>query len=289
MIGRRRRFQSSRRRTPRLKGLPFNKIVPNVMTILALCAGLTAIRYGLRAEFERAIIAIFLAAALDGLDGRVARMLKGTSQFGAELDSLSDFVCFGVTPAILLYLWTMNTAGGLGWALVLLYVVCCGLRLARFNTQLMGEKDLPSWAYNYFTGVPAPAAAGLVLLPMILSFEIAPQFFSKPLVVAVFLVAVAVLMVSQLPTFSFKKMKVPNRAVLPLMVGIGVLAAFLVTNPWMTLGILGLLYIGTIPFGLRSFRKLEREAIQVAEDREAGEGPPDGDPPEETVLSSKPQ
>ncbi|MCF8503253.1 MAG: CDP-alcohol phosphatidyltransferase family protein, partial [Rhodospirillum sp.] len=123
------------------------------MTILALCAGLTAIRYGLRAEFERAIIAIFLAAALDGLDGRVARMLKGTSQFGAELDSLSDFVCFGVTPAILLYLWTMNTAGGLGWALVLLYVVCCGLRLARYNTQLMGEKDLLSWANNYFTGV----------------------------------------------------------------------------------------------------------------------------------------
>jgi CDP-diacylglycerol--serine O-phosphatidyltransferase len=255
MPSRRRRFLSPRRRTPRLNGLPFNKIVPNVMTLLALCAGLTAIRYGLRAEFEKAIIAIVLAAILDGLDGRVARMLKGTSQFGAELDSLSDFVCFGVTPAILLYLWSMNAAGGIGWALVLLYVVCCGLRLARFNTQLMGEKDLPSWAYNYFTGVPAPAAAGLVLLPMVLSFEIAPAF--------------AALMVSRVPTFSFKKVKIPHQVVLPLLLGIGVLAAFLVTNPWLTFGALGLLYIASIPFGLRSFHKLEREARQMAEDRVA--------------------
>jgi CDP-diacylglycerol--serine O-phosphatidyltransferase len=269
MPSRRRRFLSPRRRTPRLNGLPFNKIVPNVMTLLALCAGLTAIRYGLRAEFEKAIIAIVLAAILDGLDGRVARMLKGTSQFGAELDSLSDFVCFGVTPAILLYLWSMNAAGGIGWALVLLYVVCCGLRLARFNTQLMGEKDLPSWAYNYFTGVPAPAAAGLVLLPMVLSFEIAPAFFAKPPVVAVFLVGVAALMVSRVPTFSFKKVKIPHQVVLPLLLGIGVLAAFLVTNPWLTFGALGLLYIASIPFGLRSFHKLEREARQMAEDRVA--------------------
>ncbi|ABC24378.1 CDP-diacylglycerol--serine O-phosphatidyltransferase [Rhodospirillum rubrum] len=252
-----------RRSTPRFQGMPFNKMVPNMLTLLALCAGLTSIRYGLHGEYQKAVVALVFSAIFDGLDGRVARLLKGTSQFGAELDSLSDFVCFGVAPAMLLYLWTMSGAGGIGWALVLLYVVCCGLRLARFNTQLMGEKDLPSWAYNYFTGVPAPAAAGLVLLPMILSFESGADFLVSPVVAGVFLVGVAALMVSKLPTFSFKKAKIPHVYVLPLMLAIGVLAAFLVTNPWLTLGGLGLFYLALLPFGLRSFRKLQREAQQV--------------------------
>ncbi len=279
-----RRFARPRRRTPRLKGLSLNTIIPNVMTLLALCAGLTSIRYGLLGHFEKAIFAIMLAAILDGLDGRVARLLHGTSQFGAELDSLSDFVCFGVAPAILLYLWSMDAAGGIGWALVLLYVVCCGLRLARFNTQLIGERELPAWAYNYFTGVPAPAAAWLVLLPMILSFQVAPGFFSRPPVVAVFLVGVAILMVSRVPTFSFKKIKVPHNYVLPLMLAIGALAAFLVTNPWLTLGVVGLGYIAILPLGVRSFHRLEREAREVAEEREeavdgAGPAAPESDSP----------
>ena len=145
------------RRPPRISGLSFNKLIPNILTMLALCAGLTSIRFGLHGKWDQAVISILLAGLLDGLDGRIARLLHGTSKFGAELDSLSDFVSFGVAPSMLLYFWTMQGAGGIGWALVLLFSVCCALRLARFNTML-GEPDLPPWAYNFFTGVPAPAA-----------------------------------------------------------------------------------------------------------------------------------
>ncbi|WP_041793729.1 CDP-diacylglycerol--serine O-phosphatidyltransferase [Pararhodospirillum photometricum] len=269
------RAKLHRRRTPRLQGLSFNKIIPNVMTLLALCAGLTSLRYGLHGEFEKAVVAIILAAILDGLDGRVARLLNGTSRFGAELDSLSDFVCFGVAPALLLYLWSMGMAGGVGWALVLLYVVSCALRLARFNTQLMGERDLPAWAYNYFTGVPAPAAAGLVMLPMMLSFATeTPEVFSHPALVGLVLAGVAALMVSRLPTFSLKKVKVPHKAVMPLLVGIGILAGLLVTNPWLTLGGVGVIYLALIPISFHTFRRLQREAQHMAGGEDQGKTEP---------------
>ncbi|MGB0694261.1 MAG: CDP-diacylglycerol--serine O-phosphatidyltransferase [Rhodospirillaceae bacterium] len=277
-----------RRRVPRLQGLSINRIIPNMLTLFALAAGLTAIRFGLAEQFERAVVAIAIAAVFDGLDGRVARILKATSKFGAELDSLSDFVCFGVAPAILLYLWTLSGAGGMGWALVLLFVVCAALRLARFNT-VMGGETLPPWAYNYFQGVPAPAGAGLVLLPMILSFEVAPDFFADPWVAGAVMVLVAGLMVSQIPTLSFKTLRIPQSFVLPLMLGMGLLAAFLVTNPWATLATIGLLYLCSIPFGMRSYRRLaeEAEAVLEAEEREqkkekavptAATEPPSSDP-----------
>ncbi|GEO80333.1 CDP-alcohol phosphatidyltransferase family protein [Pararhodospirillum oryzae] len=284
------RAKASRRRTPRLKGLSFNRIIPNLMTLLALCAGLTSLRYGLHGEYEKAVVAIILAGILDGLDGRVARLLKGTSRFGAELDSLSDFVCFGVAPALLLYLWSMGVAGGVGWALVLLYVVSCGLRLARFNTQLMGERDLPAWAYNYFTGVPAPAGAGLVLLPMMLSFATdSPDVFSHPALVGLVLSGVAVLMISRVPTFSFKNIKVPHAAVLPIMVGIGILAGFLVTSPWLTLAGVGCLYLGMMPVSLHSFRRLEREAqAMTGETPDGGASPPGATPPGATPPGAAP-
>ncbi|HTH17839.1 MAG TPA: CDP-diacylglycerol--serine O-phosphatidyltransferase, partial [Magnetospirillum sp.] len=201
-------------RPPRIPGLSINRLIPNILTLLALCAGLTSIRFGLHGAWEKAVLSIILAGILDGLDGRVARLLQGTSKFGAELDSLSDFVSFGVAPAMLLYFWTMQGAGGLGWAMVLLYTVCCGLRLARFNTML-GQADLPPYAYNFFTGVPAPAAAGVVLLPMVASFEFGAGFFNRPTLVAVFLLGVSFLMVSTIPTFSFKKVRIPNAWVLP--------------------------------------------------------------------------
>lgn len=245
----------------RPKSLSFNKMLPNLITLLALSAGLTSIRYGLRGEWERAVIAIFLAAIFDGIDGRVARMLKATSKFGAELDSLSDFISFGVAPAVLLYMWTLSDAGGLGWALSLLLAVCCALRLARFNTML-GEPDLPSWAHNYFVGVPAPAAAGLALLPMVLSFKFEQGFFSSFPVVAFFEIGVAFLMVSRIPTYSFKRFRVPTKWVLPLMMLVGVLAAFLVTEPWATLGVLGLVYVAGIPLSVRSFHRLRSRAAQ---------------------------
>jgi len=246
----------------RFKSLSFNKMIPNIITLLALAAGLTSIRYGLRDEWERAVIAIFLAAVFDGMDGRVARMLKGTTKFGAELDSLSNFISFGVAPAVLLYMWTLHDAGGVGWAMSLLLAVCAALRLARFNTML-GEPDLPSWAHNYFTGVPAPAAAGLVLLPMVLSFQFEADVFNEPAVVAVFVIVVAFLMVSKIPTFSAKRFRVPAVWALPLMVIVGLLAAFLVTEPWATLGVVLILYAGSIPFSVRSFRALQKRAAEA--------------------------
>jgi CDP-diacylglycerol--serine O-phosphatidyltransferase len=247
---------------PRFKGLSVNRLIPNILTLLALCAGLTSIRFGLHGQWQPAVIAILAAAVLDGLDGRVARLLHGTSKFGAELDSLSDFVSFGVAPAMLLYFWTMQGAGGFGWATVLLYSVCCALRLARFNTML-GQADLPPWAYNFFTGVPAPAGATVVLLPMILSFELGGGWLDRPTVVGAFLVAVSILMISALPTFSFKGVKIPNRYVLPIMILVGVFAGFLVTEPWLTLGGLGLLYLCSIPMSMRSFRRLKARADEL--------------------------
>jgi CDP-diacylglycerol--serine O-phosphatidyltransferase len=200
-----------------------------------------------------------LAAILDGLDGRVARLLQGTSKFGAELDSLSDFVSFGVAPAMVLYFWTMQGAGGFGWALVLLFSVCCALRLARFNTMI-GEPDLPPYAYNFFTGVPAPAAAGLVLMPLVFTIQFGGGFFDQPPVVAVFLLGVSFLMVSKIPTFSGKKMRIPHKWVLPILLVIGLAAAFLVTEPWLTLSVVGTLYLGMIPLSLRSFARLKAQA-----------------------------
>ncbi|HXP98171.1 MAG TPA: CDP-diacylglycerol--serine O-phosphatidyltransferase [Telmatospirillum sp.] len=253
----------SHRRPPRISGLSFNKLIPNILTMLALCAGLTSIRFGLHGKWDQAVISILLAGLLDGLDGRIARLLHGTSKFGAELDSLSDFVSFGVAPSMLLYFWTMQGAGGVGWALVLLFSVCCALRLARFNTML-GEPDLPPWAYNFFTGVPAPAAAGLVLLPMVITFQSdGDSFFASPSVNAIFLVGVAFLMVSKIPTFSGKRFRVPHEYVLPMLLLVGVLAAFLVTEPWTTITVVGFLYAGSIPFSARAFHKLQKQAAQL--------------------------
>ena len=251
-------------RPPKLPGLSLNKLIPNILTVLALCAGLTSIRFALHGKWEHAVLSIVLAAILDGLDGRVARLLQGTSKFGAELDSLSDFVSFGVAPAMVLYFWTMQGAGGFGWALVLLFAVCCALRLARFNTML-GNADLPPYAYNFFTGIPAPAAAGVVLLPMVASFEFGDSFFARPTVVSVFLLGVAFLMVSTIPTFSFKKVRIPNAWVLPVLLLVGLLAAFLVTEPWLTLVVLGFAYLGLIPISIRAFRRLKRQAEAVAQ------------------------
>jgi len=251
------------RRPRRISGLSFNKLIPNILTLLALCAGLTAIRFGLHQKWEHAVLAILLAGVLDGLDGRVARLLQGTSKFGAELDSLSDFVSFGVAPAMLLYFWSMQRAAGIGWALVLLYAVCMALRLARFNTML-GQPDLPSWAYNFFTGVPAPAAAVLVLLPMMLGFQIEIDgVFDHPLINGVALIGVSFLMVSKIPTYSGKRFRVPHNYVLPMMLVMALLAAFLVTAPWSTVTGLALLYAATIPISAASFSRLKRQTDRM--------------------------
>ncbi|MBF0335621.1 MAG: CDP-diacylglycerol--serine O-phosphatidyltransferase [Alphaproteobacteria bacterium] len=261
------------KRPPRIPGLSLNRMIPNILTVLALCAGLTAIRFGMHGKWEAGVLAILVAAVLDGLDGRIARLLHGTSKFGAELDSLSDFVSFGVAPAMLLYFWSMQHIGGPGWALVLLYAVCCALRLARFNTML-GQADLPPWAYNFFTGIPAPAAAGVVLLPMMLSFQLGSGLFDLPAVVGGFLVGVAFLMVSTLPTFSFKRLRVPVKWVLPTLLVVGLMAAFMVSNPWTTMSGIIVAYLCSIPFSLRRFRQLKRQAAELRGDEAAVETEP---------------
>jgi CDP-diacylglycerol--serine O-phosphatidyltransferase len=253
-------------RRPRVRVRPIgtlslNRLIPNILTLLALCAGMTAMRLALTGKYESAATAIIIAGVLDGIDGRIARLLKGTSPFGAQLDSLSDFVGFGVAPAMLLYLWTMAQLAAIGWAVSLLFAVCCALRLARFNTQLGAE--LPPYAYNFFTGVPAPAGAGLVMIPMFLYFEFGASFFRSPYLAGVVLAAVAALMVSRVPTYSFKRFRVPGEWVLPMLLVVGALAAFLTTEPWGTLLAIGALYIISIPLSIRSYGRLRRAAEEL--------------------------
>lgn len=235
-----------RLRRPRLQRSTMNQLIPNVLTVAALCAGLTAIRFGMIERWDLAIFAIVVAGIFDGLDGRLARLLSGGTKFGAELDSLSDFVAFGVAPAMMLYLWTMHGLGGIGWAIVLLYAVCCALRLARFNTAL-GDPNPPPWARYYFTGVPAPAGAGLVLLPMMITQEFGGGFFDRPSVNAVALIAIALLMVSRVPTFSIKQIKVPQAFFLPALLLVGLLVAALASAPITTLICIGIVYLASIP------------------------------------------
>ncbi|MEX0697237.1 MAG: CDP-diacylglycerol--serine O-phosphatidyltransferase [Dongiaceae bacterium] len=262
------------RSRPRLRDQSFNRLIPNILTVLALCAGLTSIRFAFQERWEMAVFAIVIAGVLDGLDGRIARLLDGSSKFGAELDSLSDFLAFGVAPALLLYYFTMKSVVGIGWALALLFAVCCALRLARFNTKV-DNADLPAWTGRFFTGVPAPAGAGLALLPVFATFEFGSGFFDHPVVTGGAMVAVSLLMVSRVPTFSFKRIKVPHDYVLPTLLGVGLFAAFLVGTPWMTLMAVGVLYLASLPLSYVAYRRLSRQATDAdLEDVEEGEDLP---------------
>jgi CDP-diacylglycerol--serine O-phosphatidyltransferase len=249
-----------RRHLPRrLRGQSLNRLVPNIVTLLALCAGLTAVRFALEHRFSTAVIAIAIAAVLDGLDGRIARLMGATSRFGAELDSLCDFVCFGTVPALLLYLWGMNQLDRLGWLIVLIYAICAALRLARFNTAL--DVEQPPWAHYFFTGVPAPAGAGLVLLPVVASFVLPEGTrLLNPVLVGCWIVFVGALMISRIPTFALKRIRVPNRYVLPILMLGGVIAAGLAADPWMTFLAIALVYLLSIPFSVRLQRRLRRAA-----------------------------
>ncbi len=267
----RRRFRPRTR--PRFEGLSFNRLIPNILTMLGLCAGLVAIRFAIEARFAQAAVFIVVAGVIDGLDGRLARLLKGTSRFGAEFDSLADFLSFGVAPALVLYLWSMDTMGGLGFAPCLLFAVCSALRLARFNASLdIGPAPKPAYAYNFFTGVPAPAGAGCALFPLFgaLAFQewgwsSVAHGFAHPALVGLVLVVVGGLMVSTLPTWSFKNFKVPREAVLPLLLGTGLFAALLVAEPWAALAAAGIIYLCMLPFSLRSYLTLKREAEALIE------------------------
>src|SRR5258708_20728054 len=213
------RFDSERhqRRMRRLRQIPVRVLVPNVITLLALCAGLTGIRLAIEERYELALGAIVFAAVLDAVDGRVARMIKGTSRFGAELDSLGDFVNFGVAPGLILYRWGLNPLGNLGWIAAMVFAICASLRLARFNVQIE-DPNRPAWAGNFFTGMPAPAGAITVLLPMYVGFLGLPRLAFVPLFTLVYTLAIAFLMVSRLPVLSRKRVgkRIKPELVLPV-------------------------------------------------------------------------
>jgi CDP-diacylglycerol--serine O-phosphatidyltransferase len=256
---RRERSRRTRMKVRRLSPLSVNRMVPNILTLLALCAGMTAIRFAINGQFQEATITIIAAGVFDGLDGRLARLLKATSSFGAELDSLSDFISFGVAPAAVLYLWTMSQLHSLGWAIVLFYTVCCALRLARFNTQLTAEP--PPWRANFFSGAPAPAGAGLLMVPMFVSFEWGEWIPRSPWLNAVWISGVALLMVSNVPTVSLKRIRIPPHLVVPTLLGIGVATAFFTTAPWPTLTCVGAVYLASIPLTIRASYHVRRADV----------------------------
>jgi CDP-diacylglycerol--serine O-phosphatidyltransferase len=235
--------------------VPVRYLLPNLITLLALCSGITAIRLGIEGRYELAIAGIMVAVVLDALDGRLARFLKGTSRFGAELDSLADFVNFGVAPALLIYFWSLSTLRTAGWVIALIYAICCALRLARFNVAL-DEPDKPQWANMFFTGAPAPAGAGLVLLPFYLNF-LGFDGHAFAILIGPYVVFVALLMVSRIPTFSGKNMnnRISRELVLPVL-GLGSFSAImLIAYPWEFLTVVALAYLALIPVSMRSYRR----------------------------------
>ena len=247
---------------PRIGGLTLRAMVPNAVTAAALCAGLTGIRFGITGDFDKAVLAIVLAGMLDGIDGRIARLLKAQSRFGAELDSLADNVSFGVAPALVLFLWSLEHLPRLGWFAALAYAIACALRLARFNARI-DMADEPRKTAGFLTGVPAPAGAGLVFLPMYLwlsAKDYAPlELFRDPRIVGVWMVAMAFLMISNLPTLSWGKLR-PRRSVrLMLIMLVGMIVAGLILETWWTLIGISLVYLATIPMGLIAYNRARRQ------------------------------
>ena len=230
-------------------------ILPNVVTLLAFVSGLTAIRFGLAGKWDLAMTAILLAGVLDGLDGTVARLLKSTSRFGAELDSLSDIVAFGIAPAIVVYLWTLEGLDRLGWAVATLYAIAMALRLARFNSRLDSEDDKRK-RLGYLTGVPAPAGAGLMIAPIMMDQLVGSvDISSMPVVIAAYCLIIAGLMVSALPTLSLKTLVVPGKFFLPFMLLVGVLLAGLFVNAWAVWLFVAVFYLSSMPVVFLNYKR----------------------------------
>ena len=220
-------------------------ILPNILTLAGVCLGISSIKFSLDLNFKMAVIFITLAAILDALDGRIARLIKGTSEFGKELDSLTDFVSFGIAPAFIIYFWELNKYGKLGWAITLIYSVCCVLRLARFNlTKLKPEEN---WKQNYFEGVPSPIGALLILSPLVLELTDLKFVLDKKYFVPVFTLLIAVLLISKIPTYSFKKIKIKPAITVFILLGIGISLVTLMFFTFETILIFSLFYILSIP------------------------------------------
>jgi len=268
-------------RRRRFKPVPFRVIAPNLITLLALCLGLTAIRLAYEGRMEPAVYAIVVAALLDGVDGRIARLLKGTSRFGAELDSLADFVNFGVAPALILYSFVLHQLKAAGWIAALVFAIAAGLRLARFNAML-DDPNRPEWKKNFFVGMAAPAGAIAALLPIYLHFIGLPvQTTPGPALAFLYLLLIGFLMVSTIPTFSGKTLgkRVPREWVLPLFVVTVAFFGLLISFPFEVLALGTFLYLAAIPFGIARYRQIER--TDTSQTRTLAE--PDAPPPTSAV------
>jgi CDP-diacylglycerol--serine O-phosphatidyltransferase len=238
-------------------------LLPNALTLINICIGLSSIKFALDAKFELSIIAIIFAAIFDTLDGRVARLLKGTSLVGKELDSLADLISFGVAPAFIMYFWSLNNLGKFGWLLTMIYVVCVALRLARFNVSTNTE---PSWKDNYFEGVPSPAGGILILMPLIFSLsEINLININYSIIVPIFFILISFLLISKIPTFAFKKIAIPRRMTIFALFGIVLFFGLLLIYTFIVLVICGLIYICLIPFGYFNYQKINKQKILSGE------------------------
>ena len=232
-------------------------ILPNMLTLIGVCIGLSSIKFALDKKFELAIIAIIFAALIDGLDGRIARLIKGTSKVGKELDSLTDVISFGVAPSFIMYFWSLNNLGKFGWLLCLIYVVCVALRLARFNVS---SNEEPSWKDNFFEGVPSPAGGILVLMPLIFSlsgFDF--LIISYNILVPVFFISVSFLLISKLPTYSLKKIIIPRSMTVFLLFGIVLFFGLLLIYPFKVIFLSGFIYLSLIPISFLHYRKINKQ------------------------------
>jgi CDP-diacylglycerol--serine O-phosphatidyltransferase len=245
------------------RGISIRAVAPNAVTALALCMGLTGIRFGIAGEWDRALAAIIVAGVLDGLDGRIARLLKGESRFGAELDSLSDVIAFGVSPAIILYLWSLQSLPRWGWLFALSHAVCCALRLARFNAAIDAAEQ-PHKSAGFLTGVPAPAGAGLMLLPVYIWLWSGEEIFRAVWIVAPWVALVAFLMISNVATFSWSSLRLRRTIRLEALAGVAILGGALLTAPWETLTVVATLYLLLIPFSIRSYGRVRQRRAAAA-------------------------
>lgn len=242
---------------PRERGIPFRAMVPNAITVLALCFGLTGVSFAIGGDWEKAIAAIIFAGVLDGIDGRIARLLRAQSKFGAELDSLSDVTAFGVAPALIMFLWSLNHAPRFGWVASLALAVCCALRLARFNS-LMDADDQPHKSAGFLTGVPAPAGAGLAFVPAYLWLVTGEPLFRAWYLTMPWVVFIALLMISSVATYSWSSLRIRRSSRLFVLAGAGLLGAALIRAPWHTLLAVALIYLAMLPFSISAYGGVKR-------------------------------
>ncbi|MBA3863005.1 MAG: CDP-diacylglycerol--serine O-phosphatidyltransferase [Erythrobacter sp.] len=255
-------------------GLTLRAMLPNAITAAALCAGLTGIRFAIDSNWSYAILLVILAGVLDGIDGRIARLLNAQSRFGAELDSLADSLSFGVAPALILFLWSLKDLPSFGWFAALAFAICCALRLARFNAGIDTDEQ-PHKSAGFLTGVPAPVGAGLAFTPFYLWTETGVELFRNPVLMTIWLAVIAVLMISNMATLSWASLRPRKTIRLGLIAFVGLAFAAMLLEPWWTLSAISIIYLALMPYGLFKYGRIKRRRRQ---EQAASAAPADGEP-----------